>query len=119
MTGDSATRKAPWAAGVFNSPIPTDLSPVASAGNDLVVLQNTLVTLDASSSYDPNNEPYTVEWTQISGISVTLSSINSETPNFTAPIINSSFEVLVFELTVTDNNGNSDSDQVEIMVLKN
>ena len=77
--------------------------PIANAGHppaEQTVKGGALVKLDGSASKDPDGDPITFAWTQVSGPSVTLSGSDTDTATFTAP--NSQTE-LVFRLTVTDN----------------
>ena len=61
--------------------------------------------LDGSQSSDPDGHmPLTYEWTQSTGMPVTLSNANSATPTFTAPPVTST-QTLNFNLKVTDNLG--------------
>lgn len=76
--------------------------PVAYAGLDRVVNQNSAVTLDGSSSYDPDGDlPLSYLWVQIGGPAVVFSATLSVTA-FTAPAIPT---VLTFTLVVTDSTG--------------
>ncbi len=56
--------------------------PVADAGADKTVNSGTIVTLDASKSFDPDNDVLSSFWTAPTGI--TLSSANAIKPIFTA-----------------------------------
>lgn len=86
--------------------------PVANAGIDIEVNELTLVNLDGSSS---TGKIATYHWSQLSGISVTLSDVNIESPNFTSPNVEQS-ETLIFQITVTDNDGATSSDSVNITI---
>lgn len=76
--------------------------PVADAGEDQYVNEGSGVVLDGTGSYDEDGEDLVFAWSQIQGREVALSDPNSPTPTFTAPLITTSCEVLVFKLTVTD-----------------
>ena len=94
------------------------LPPTAEAGPPQVVLEGGTVTLDASQSSDPNDAIAAYEWAQISGPAVTLSDENAAAPTFVAaPIIEDT--TVVFEVTVFDSGGLSDSDTVEITINEN
>ena len=87
--------------------------PVANAGDDQFVSPNAEVTLDGTSSYDPDGEIVYYEWIQISGNLVSLANEEASLTTFIAPNTNSD---LVFELTVYDNDYNGATDQVTISV---
>jgi uncharacterized repeat protein (TIGR01451 family) len=93
-----------------------NVPPVADAGPDQSVQRAALVTLDGSSSYDPdNNVPITYQWTQTGGTTVILSSTVEEQPTFTAP---NDLGDLTFTLVVTDFKGSvSSPDEVVISVV--
>ena len=87
----------------------TPVPPVARAGPDQTVFNNSLAILNGSASYDPNNDPLTYLWQQTSGTTVVLSDATLPNPSFIAPADTN----LSFELTVTANN-ESASDLVNI-----
>jgi len=95
-------------------------SPVADAGADLTVPDRSVATLDGTGSHDPDGSIVSYAWRQISGIPVSL--VVSSTPGvvtFNAPkLTRDKYTELVFELTVTDDDGASSSDQVHVVVLK-
>jgi chitinase len=94
--------------------VPGDV--VADAGRDQVVNENVLVTLHGSGS-DPSGTAVTLSWIQTEGDTVSLSSTSSATPTFTSPeVANGETKTLVFELTVTDGNGRTQTDSVTITV---
>ena len=78
----------------------TNQSPIAVAGPDQTVYVDDLVTLDGSSSYDPDNDlPLGYGWQQTGGPTVALSNPAAVQPTFTAPATPA---VLTFTLQVTD-----------------
>jgi hypothetical protein len=92
--------------------------PAASAGPPQIVEEGQTVTLDGSQSTDANDAVITYEWTQISGPPVTLSDENAVKPTFVAAPITEDTTV-VFQLTVYDSGGVSDSDTVDITIKEN
>jgi len=90
--------------------------PVASAGTDRVVVENTLVTLNGSST-DPDGGPLRYAWTQIGGPSVEILDATLVQATFMAPDVAPGSPVdLAFRLTVTDDQGATGSDDVTISV---
>jgi chitinase len=80
------------------------------------VLENRLVTL-VGEGVDADDETLVFKWVQLDGESVKLSANNIAEPTFMAPIVpNGQIKVLTFQLTVTDPQGESDSDTVEVIV---
>ncbi len=88
-------------------------APIAVAGVDQSVFENTLVTLDGSGSSDPDSDPLTYHWTAPSGI--ILSSATDVQPTFTAPEITAD-ETLTFSLIVNDGKANSTVSEVKVTV---
>ena len=88
--------------------------PVADAGLDQAVDTNVLVTLDGSSSSDPDGDlPLAYNWKQTGGPVVALSDLDVVMPTFTAP---SDPAVLTFTLVVTDSLGLPDPTPDEVVV---
>ncbi len=91
--------------------------PIADAGPDQEVRESSPVTLDGSNSSDEDGTIDSYLWEQQAGSAVTLTGADTATASFTAPFVGSSGETLTFRLTVTDNDGNSSSDTVDVTVL--
>jgi hypothetical protein len=88
-------------------------APVANAGPDQFVTQGSTVSLDGTTSKDPNGDAMTYRWTAPSGI--ILSSSTNVKPVFIAPIVSSNTK-FTFSLVVSDGTLSSISDQVVITV---
>ena len=88
----------------------TNLDPVASAGQDIVVRKNTFVTLDGTASSDPDGDVLSYLWIQTEGPGVTLSRSDSATATFTP----SAAAIYIFNLLVSDGSGGTDSDSVQV-----
>lgn len=99
--------------GQYYNSMDSNQKPVANAGVDRSIQspQNS-ITLDGSSSYDPDGSLVQYQWEQISGNAVILQSPNTSVTNVT----NMKHGVYIFKLTVTDNEGKTATDQVRITV---
>ena len=93
---------------------PVNIPPVANAGADQNVDEGDEVTLNGSGT-DIDGTITSYSWNQISGVPVTLSNSNVPNPTFTAPQVDADM-ALSFQLTVTDNAGDSSVDQVIVIV---
>ena len=89
-------------------------SPIADAGSSQSVLTGVEVNLDGSGSSDPDGTIASYSWTRISGTSISLIGGNTSTPSFIAPDQDAT---IVLRLTVTDNDGATDTDDVTITVV--
>jgi hypothetical protein len=69
--------------------------------------------LNGSGSSDPDGTIASFSWIQTTGTTVSLTGANTATPSFTAPSVSGT---LTFQLTVTDNNGATSSDTVDVAV---
>jgi hypothetical protein len=90
--------------------------PIANAGPDATVPELSTVTLDASNTYDPDNDVLTYHWIQTGGTNVALSDAFAVKPTFTSPDVGSAGEVLTFDLTVDDGYGGTATDTVKVNV---
>ncbi|MFT3707319.1 MAG: myxosortase-dependent M36 family metallopeptidase [Archangium sp.] len=70
-------------------------APTATIGPNIEVVEGQTVTL-VGSGMDPDNDPVTVTWTQISGPTATING-----SSFTAPMVNAD-SMVVLQMTVTD-----------------
>jgi len=112
----------PWMQGtIVVGDSSSNLFPIADAGDNQTVDENSLVVL-YGSGIDPEGGLLLYSWIQTSGTLVSLSGSsfpggisNSPTPFFTAPDVTSS-ETLTFQLTVKDDILQSDTDTVSITV---
>ncbi|MEN7550717.1 PKD domain-containing protein [Rapidithrix thailandica] len=93
----------------------TNQKPIAIAGEDVITKmpQNSMI-LDGSASYDPDGQITSFFWEQLHG------PIASKKGEHTAKLIleNLTPGVYTFKLTVTDNRGDTGSDQVEVRVIQ-
>jgi len=91
--------------------------PTANAGDDRVVFATQTVSLDGTASSDPDEAVSGLDfgWEQTGGPAVTLTGADQAEAAFEAPDV-ASDTVLSFRLTVTDSDGASDTDAVELTV---
>jgi hypothetical protein len=98
---------------------PVNQPPSADASDDQTVTAgDDPVTLDGSDSSDPNpDDTLSYSWTVVddADTGVTLSDASTATPTFTAPSVTEE-TTLEFELTVTDDDGATDTDTVSVTV---
>jgi Zn-dependent metalloprotease len=94
--------------------------PTADAGFNQTANEGDTVTLDGSSSSDPDDGIASYSWNQISGQQVVISDPGVPKATFVAPAM-TQYDVLtfVFELTVTDYAGSESSDTVSVTLYDN
>ena len=89
-------------------------APVANAGtNQTITEPDNSISLNGTSSFDPDGTITAYSWTQISGPSASvISAGNTATPTVSQLTVGQ----YTIQLTVTDNNGTKNSDQITITV---
>lgn len=96
---------------------PSNQPPDANAGPDQSVVVGSIVTLDGSTSTDPDGDPLSFQWQQASGApEVALTGADTAVASFTAP---DQPTTLVFQLTVDDGRGGTASDITLVTVTPN
>lgn len=96
----------------FEDPTPVNQAPTADAGTDQNVDTDVTVSITGSAS-DPDGTIASWSWSQVSGTTVGLSGAGTQTVGFTAP---GSATTIRLRLTVTDNGGATDTDDVLVTV---
>ena len=95
---------------------PVNRPPVAVPGAPFAIPDRTVGQLDGSGSNDPDGDPVSCAWAQISGPAVVLTDPAAKRPFFTAPDVTET-TVLVFSLVVTDSGDlSSPSHTVEVTI---
>ena len=92
----------------------TNSAPTSNAGADQSIAEGTVVNLEGSGS-DSDGTIDSYAWSQTSGDSVDITNASSASASFTAPSVDAD-TALVFRLTVTDNDGDTATDDVTITV---
>ena len=96
---------------------PENRPPIANAGQDRIVRTGTRVQLDGSGSYDPDSDENLIYlWSQPSELTDDILTYrNIVNPEFTAPEVTVE-TVYIFQLSVTDNDGDTSTDNISITV---
>jgi choice-of-anchor B domain-containing protein len=89
-------------------------APTANAGADQSADEGTTVNLSATGA-DGDGTIVSFSWQQESGTAVSITNANMANASFVAPMVAAS-EVLLFRVTVTDNDGATGSDTVTVTV---
>ena len=114
--GGTAAAPCPFDASLArNDPACTNTLPSPNAGPPQSVAADQVVTLDGSGSTDSDGTITTFLWVQTSGPGVVLNDPGAAQTSFTAPRALTA-QTLVFQLTVTDNNGSDQARSVSITV---
>ncbi len=103
-----------WSEEVVATVVSLNRAPVAQAGED----QNLSVgkiTLDASDSYDPDDDTLSYTWAQLEGANLDLSGADASSPYFVVPPPRAG--TYIFELTVSDTQEES-TDSVRIDIAR-
>jgi uncharacterized protein YkwD len=97
-----------------NEPQPVNTAPMADAGADFSVATGETVSITGAGS-DSDGSIVAWSWARVSGASVTLRDAGTRTVRFTAP---DSAGDIRLRLTVTDDDGATDSDEVTVSVYE-
>ena len=95
-------------------PPPTNQAPTANAGADQSADEGATVNLVATGA-DSDGTIVSYSWQQESGTTVTITNADMANASFVAPMVAAS-EDLIFQVTVTDDNGATGSDTVAVTV---
>jgi len=96
-------------------PAPDPVAPIANAGNDQTANPDATVQLNGAGSTDSDGTIVNFQWSQVGGTPVVLAGSTSVVASFVAPS-SSTATTLSFELRVTDNDGLSSTDRVNVLV---
>jgi len=99
-----------------NSP-PPNAAPSANAGTDFSVEERLSANLDGSASQDSDGTIAAYAWRQTSGTSVTIQNADQVSATFATPEVAPNGDNLVFQLTVTDDDGAVDTDTITVSVI--
>lgn len=92
----------------------TNTAPTANAGPFQTINENTTVTLQGSGT-DSDGTIAEYTWLQVSGNPISISNSGSASMSFQSPTTSTEI-ILTFQLIVTDDDGATDTDTVEITV---
>ncbi len=95
-------------------PPPTNQAPTANAGADQSADEGATVNLSATGA-DSDGTIVSYSWQQESGTTVTITNADMANASFVAPMVAAS-ENLIFQVTVTDDDGATGSDTVAVTV---
>ena len=95
------------------------LAPVADAGRDVSVYENSQVVLNGSASHDDDGQIVSYRWDHVSGPAVVFADASLIKPTFTAPMVDDPYQVITLRLTVTDNTGLTGSALCRVYVYSN
>ncbi|MCF2848919.1 S8 family serine peptidase [Pseudoalteromonas sp. ACER1] len=91
------------------------IAPVIDAKDPQEINENTAATLNLEAS-DPNGEIISYAWSQVSGVEVEIADSSTTNLEFTAPDVDFD-EELQFELLVTDNDGQTFTQTLDVIVV--
>ncbi|ALO33366.1 hypothetical protein CMT41_00555 [Colwellia sp. MT41] len=97
---------------------PVNSAPIANAGIDILITNGETVELDGSQSIDTDGNIVSYQWSFLNNQTLTIDNAESVMAGFVAPSVtaNTRYEL---QLTVTDNQGATDTDTVIVEVTPN
>ena len=93
-----------------------NIIPTVNAGEDITSNEQEVVTLSATAA-DQDGNITIISWEQVNGQQVVLENSSTLSPTFIAPDIDQD-ETLSFEVTVTDNDGDTATDAINVTLLR-
>ena len=114
VDADPIAERASWIKPPYSSTLGGSAPAVtAVAGPKGLVTTKRRIVLDGTASTSADRKPLVYSWTSL-GRSAAITHANTATP---VVELNSGPGVYTFELTVTDSQGNSDTDQVSVTYI--
>ena len=95
-----------------------NILPEADVKKNLLAVESSQVLLDGSDSRDRDGKIDLYQWQQIKGPKVALENANNIEASFISPQVNHD-TILVFKLTIVDDNGGSNSAITTVKVIDN
>lgn len=95
------------------------LPPQADAGDDFEIPEGVEAFLDGTDSSDLDGIVANHAWAQVAGPSVALAPLGPSVSSFITPEVPVAGALLTFRLTVTDNDGATDTDEIVVTVTDN
>ena len=103
--------------GEGGAPPPTNVAPTANAGADQTASEGETVFLTATASVDADGTVAGFSWMQTAGADVALTGAETAQARFQAPLVDGA-ATLTFRLTVTDDAGARNADDVSVTVVQ-
>lgn len=100
----------------YNFSVP-EVAPELVVSAPTEVAERESFTLDASGSSDANGDELTFAWVQLAGTPLSFDA-SAATITLDAPDVDDAGEILTFQLTVSDPNGNSETQSVTVNVYE-
>ncbi|MEW6775225.1 MAG: putative Ig domain-containing protein [Bdellovibrionota bacterium] len=96
--------------------INVNAAPTVTASGTATIAEGTLHTLNAIAS-DPESDPFTLGWSQVSGPQVLLTGAETSQPYFLAPLVpTGTSEIIVLEAAAQDDWNGIGTDTVEVTI---